>query len=411
MLLLSATYCCDAQLPAFPGAEGFGALATGGRGKEVYKVTNLNDAGAGSFRDAVSKPGRTVVFDVAGVIRIDKAVEVESDITIAGQTAPENSVVIYGNSVSFSRSHNIIVRYLTLRGSINMPRGKCVLNVDSAQNIIFDHVSVQWGRWDNVHIKGSTELTLQHCLIGESIDPQRFGALLEGPKNISIAHSLWISNQSRNPKAKADIEYINNIVYNWGSSGFVGGHSAADHHQDIINNYFIAGPSSKDSNYLSLFTKTDHSFQSGNKVDIAKDGKLNGIAITATDFEKEGATLEQQKQFHPTIPVTVLTTDNIFKPIVKNVGNAKYRDAIDTRLVENLKSLGTSGAIIHTENEVGGQKNISTGKPLADTDADGMPDVWERKMGLNINDPKDAQKINPQNNYTWLETYINALSN
>jgi len=190
----------SAQQLAFPGAQGFGKYASGGRGGAIYHVTNLNDSGAGSFRDAVSAPNRTVVFDVGGVIKINSRIQVSSDITIAGQTAPGEGIAIYGHGLSFSRQKNVIVRYLRLRGSIGMARGSCTLTADDAENMIFDHVSVQWGRWDNLHIQNSKNITLQYCIIGEAIDPQRFGALLERPEKLTIHHSLWIDNQSRLPK-------------------------------------------------------------------------------------------------------------------------------------------------------------------------------------------------------------------
>ena len=211
--LLAGSIQVNAQQLAFPGAEGFGRFATGGRGGSVYHVTNLNDSGEGSFRDAVSKSGRTIVFDTGGVIKIKDKIKAASRITSAGQTAPGEGIVVYGNGISFSDSS--IIRHIRFRGSINMARGACTLVADSVKDIIFDHVSVQWGRWDNLHIKGSNNVTMQYCLIGEAIDPQRFGALFEGPTNVTIHHCLWIDNQSRNPKAKAGIEFINNVVYNW----------------------------------------------------------------------------------------------------------------------------------------------------------------------------------------------------
>src|SRR5690606_2919540 len=103
---------------------------------------------------------------------------------------PGEGIVIYGDGVTFSGSKNVIVRYLRLRGSINMSRGSCTLTADNAEDMIFDHVSVQWGRWDNLHIKKSNNITLQNCIIGESIDPQRFSALLEIPTNISVFNCL-----------------------------------------------------------------------------------------------------------------------------------------------------------------------------------------------------------------------------
>jgi pectate lyase len=252
-----------AQIPAFPGAEGFGALAHGGRGGSVYHVTSLNDSGPGTFRDAVSKPHRTVVFDVSGVIQIKSKISTASDIYIAGQTAPGEGIVVYGDAVSFSGQNNIIVRYIRFRGSIQMDKGRCTVIIDDARDVILDHVSIEWGRWDNLHIKNSSNITLQYCIIGEAIDPQRFGAILERPDSLTIHHCLWINNTSRNPKAKANIQFINNVIYNWGKFGFVGGHSSLSYHQDIINNYFIAGASSNNV-FIGQFTATDHVYQNGN---------------------------------------------------------------------------------------------------------------------------------------------------
>src|SRR5471030_1025509 len=133
---------------AFPGAEGFGQFASGGRGGEIFHVTTLDDSGAGSFRDAVSKPKRIVVFDVGGIIRLKSNVSVSSDITLAGQTAPGDGVMIYGRSVSFSGQKNVIVRYLRFREGIAGDSGKCSVNLSTGGNMIFDHCSIEWGRWD-----------------------------------------------------------------------------------------------------------------------------------------------------------------------------------------------------------------------------------------------------------------------
>jgi len=155
----------SAQQIAFPGADGFGKYAIGGRGGTVYHITNLNDSGPGSLRDAVSQPKRTVVFDVNGVIKIKNRLSFAPFITIAGQTAPEEGIVVYGNGVSFSGSNDVIVRYMRFRGSVEMSKGVCTVSADNARNIIFDHVSIEWGRWDNLHIKDSKDITLQYCLI------------------------------------------------------------------------------------------------------------------------------------------------------------------------------------------------------------------------------------------------------
>jgi hypothetical protein len=122
-------------------------------------------------------------------------------------------------------------------------KGKCAINLSSGSNMIFDHCSIEWGRWDCLGLTGgSHDITFQYCLIGEGVDPQRFGSLSDSVTNITYSHNLWINNQSRNPKAKGRIQYVNNVVYNWGVCGLVGGHSEADHCLDAIGNYFISLP-------------------------------------------------------------------------------------------------------------------------------------------------------------------------
>lgn len=396
-----------AQQLAFPGADGFGRFSKGGRSGSVYHVTSLTDSGNGSFRDAVSKPKRTVVFDVCGVVNIKSKIRVESEITIAGQTAPGDGITIYGDGVSISGKKDIICRYLRFRGSINMSKGTCTLAIDSSQNVIFDHVSIEWGRWDNLHVKASNNVTLQYCLIGEGLDPQRFGALLERPTNLTIHHCLWINNQSRNPKAKSDIEYINNVVYNWGSNCFVGGHSAAEYHQDIINNYFIAGPNSS-KNFISEFKATDHVWQSGNMVDENKDGKLNGRLISVEDFTKTGATLETGHHNESMDSKSIQKPEDAYKVVLEEAGASFHRDAIDSRLIGLVKTLGKEGKIINSEVEVGGQPSIAAAKGPKDTDSDGIPDAWETAHKLNPNSPADANVI-LSSGYSNLEEFINNL--
>jgi len=411
VLLLFLSIPCvtalGADVPeAFPGALGFGRYATGGRGGQVYHVTTLNDSGPGSFRDAVSQPKRTVVFDVAGVIKISSKVQVASDITIAGQSAPGEGVVVYGDGVTFSGSRNVIVRYMRFRGSIGMSRGSCTLIADDAQRMIFDHVSVQWGRWDNLHIQNSKDITMQHCIIGEAIEPQRFGALLERPDNLSFYYCLWINNQSRNPKAKARMEFVNNVLYNWGSNGFVGGHSAAAHYQDLVGNYFIAGPSSTGS-YASQFSETDHVYHTGNYLDMNKNGMLDGVLIPDADTLARGATFMTVPAVFDPARTRVLPASDAYDLVLREAGASKVRDAVDQRAVAHLGSLGFQGGIIMQESEVGGQPELQGGRVEADADRDGIPAAWELKAGLSDQDPRDAARV-AASGYTFLEEYLNS---
>jgi pectate lyase len=410
--LAGAAAAQDKKLPAFPGAEGFGALASGGRSGAVVHVTNLNDSGPGSFREAVSKPGRTVVFDIGGVIKIASKIAVASDITIAGETAPGEGITIYGEGVSFSGQKNIIVRYIRIRQGIKGSRGGKSLNVAGGSDMIFDHVSAQWGRWDSGGVtEKATRITLQNSLIGESIDPQRFGALFDSVTQVTIARNLWLDNQSRNPKVKGDIQYINNVVYNWGVSGVTGGHSAAEWHQDMVNNLFIKGPSTTGS-ALALWAKTDNVFQQGNEIDSTPDGKLQTQPITEADFKGD-----TPPTFHPTpfntppVPVTVLSVAEAFQKVLAGAGASLHRDAVDNRLCNDVKSLGTTGQIVKDETTVGGQPEVTpVSRPAGfDSDGDGLPDTWERSHRLNPNDASDGNKLDGSG-YTQLELYLHSLT-
>jgi pectate lyase len=374
-------------LVAFPGAEGFGALASGGRGGTIYHVSNLDDHGPGSFRDAVGTERRIVVFDVGGYIDLASPVSVASNITIAGQTAPGEGICLKNYSVSFAKSHNVIVRYIRLRqGLTPKQEKKYTVGLGECHDVVLDHVSIEWGRWDCIGFTGSSDVTLQYCLIGEGIDPQRFGCLCQSD-NVTFSHNLWINNQSRNPKAKGTVQYINNVVYNWGSNGYVGGHSAAVHSADLINNYFIKGPSSTD-HFAGEFTATDHIFQSGNFFAPSRDGQLHGRPAVAADFPQ--ATLVASPAIKPPVPVTVDSAAEACAKVLAGAGDALHRDAIDTRLIQQARSFGKLGTVIHDPAEVGGFGNIKGGA------AGKIP----------VTDPN---RVMPSG-YTAIEEYLNTLS-
>ncbi len=435
LTLPAMAFAADPKLPAFPGAEGFGALATGGRGGEIVHVTTVADAGPGSLREAVSKPNRIVVFDVAGVIKLQSNLDVQDNMTLLGQTAPGDGIAIYNRTTSFSGHKNIIVRYLRFREGIAGDRGKCAINCSTGSNMIFDHCSIQWGRWDCLGCTvNSHDITFQYCAIGEGLDPQRFGALVDTVENITISHNLWISNQSRNPKVKGTIQYINNVVYNYGGTGLAGGHSAADHYVDVINNYLIAGPSST-GHAFSGFSSSDKVYDSGNLVDLDRDGKLNGRSVTHANYndptgggdEGEGGTggvviPDGQKPYPtfmtkawavdgkaPPVAVTVYSAADAFKKVAAGAGCSLHRDSVDARLFAELASLGTKGKIIKDEAEAGGIGEIKPAAAPANADHDGIPDAWEKAHGLNPNDPADAKKLDASG-YMQIEVYANEIA-
>lgn len=341
---------------AFPGAEGFGRFTTGGTGGKTVHVTTLEDSGPGSFREAVNQPHRTVVFDVGGVIRLQSNVAVSSDLSLLGDTAPAPGITFYGKTVSFSDKSNIVVRYLRFRQGINGDRGKCSVNISKGRQMIFDHCSIQWGRWDCIGVtQGSRDITFQNCLIGQGVAPQRFGCIADSVTNVTLAHNLWINNQSRNPKAKGGIQYVNNVVYNWGVTGLVGGHSGADHYQDVIGNYFIAGPNSN-SRALGQFSATDHVYQQNNLMDTDKDGKLNGRAVAPEDFGKDNGapTFASAPGNGPLDGLKIMSATAALTNVLTNAGCSIHRDAVDARLIDEVKSFGKSGKLIQNEAEIGG---------------------------------------------------------
>ena len=409
VFLLCVRSNIQAQPIAFPGAEGFGALATGGRGGAVVHVTNLNDTGPGAFRDAVSQPNRTIIFDVGGTIMLKSPLSIESNITVAGQSAPGDGIAIQGSSVSLSNSQNVIVRYMRFRESLTGPERKCSVNINKGSNIILDHCSIEWGRWDCLGATESSNLAVQWCIIGEGIAPQKFGCLCE-TDNITFSHNLWINNQSRNPKAKGKVQYVNNVVYNWGVTGLVGGHSAADHWLDCINNYFIKGPNSNDR-FVGQFAGTDKTFQSGNLFDGDTDGKLNGREVTEKDFGSgDGApTFIKSASVISQIAVKVDSAQDAYERVLAGAGASLHRDAVDARLIDQVKSLGKAGKIVMDQADAGPPADLKSAEAPKDTDGDGIPDAWETDHRMNSNDPADAKNPAKDSHYTQLEEYLNSL--
>jgi pectate lyase len=351
-ILLAVASGAAAAIPdapiAFPGAEGFGQFSAGGLGGQVVHVTNLNDSGPGSLRDAVSQDHRIVVFDIAGSINLKSVLAVHNQITIAGRTAPGDGITIAGAEVSLSDSHDIVIRHLRIRQGLSPGEDrKSAINMTGCRDILLDHVSVQWGRWDTIDMNGCTNVTIQNCIIGPGVDPQRFGCLCQS-ENVTFSHNLFVSNQSRNPKAKGKIQYVNNVVYNWGVCGLVGGHSATDHWLDVIGNYFLAGPNSS-GHCLGEFTPTDHVYQTGNCVDANRDGLLNGRPIVAEDFtDRAGApTIMPQPGVVPTQPMTIDTAPEAFEKVLADAGDSSHRDVVDQRLIDDVRSYGKTGSVIH----------------------------------------------------------------
>ena len=248
LALASSRAFSHSGVEAFPGAQGWGRYATGGRTGSVYHVTNLNDSGTGSLRDAVSQPNRIVVFDVSGVIRINSRIVFSKNLYVAGQTAPGEGITVYGDGVSFSGADNIIVRYMRFRMGHKGSSGKDCAGIANGQNMIFDHCSFAWGLDETFSInpdgKGSTPeyITLQHCVVGQGLMTHSAGGLMQ-TNYVSLIGNFLCDNSTRNFKIKGINQYANNIVYNWSNGAYImGGDSEGKSFVNIQSNLFINGP-------------------------------------------------------------------------------------------------------------------------------------------------------------------------
>ncbi|KAH6646535.1 pectate lyase C [Truncatella angustata] len=398
-------------LVAFPGAEGFGRNSVGGRTGSVYHVTTLADSGAGSLRDAVSADNRIVVFDVGGTINITDRVVVSKNIYIAGQTAPGGGITVYGNGLSFSNADNTIVRYIRLRMGKGGDSGKDGVTIAEGENIIFDHISVTWGRDETFSINGDVyNVTIQNSIIGQGLETHSCGGLMQSDYGVSLFRNLYVDNKTRNPKVKGINDFQNNVVYNWGGGGgYIAGDSSGQSYANIVNNYFISGPSTS----VTAFTRGNenfHGYVSGNYYDSDKNGALDGSALCVSTTCYSDIDIQTTKYDYPG-PTTLLTAPNAVTWVLNNVGtNYPSRDGIDNRLVSEVQTWGLTGELISDEtvSPMNGPGYIMSGTKPSDTDGDGIPDAWEKANGLDYQDASDAMKIS-SSGYANIEVYINSL--
>lgn len=393
-------------LPAFPGAVGFGAAATGGRGGAVYHVTNLNDSGTGSFRDAVSQGGRIVVFDVGGYIQLSSAVSVKSNLTIAGQTAPGGGIGIMGREVSFSGSSNVIVRDVRFRqGDLDPQSTKSGINLLNTSTMIFDHVSIEFAQWNNIDSVGATNITVQYSIDADPIG-QQFAAHTEtGP--YTWYKDLFANAHNRCPLAKANTQYINNVVYDY-QAGYTAGNSSGHFSHDVIGNYFIAGPRTTSASNAYYQMSNQSVYNSGNELDANRDGSLNGSTLAVG-----GGGTALSGPWSPSTAAIPATSAAAAYPTVLSGAGALPHDQVDSQVISDVSSLGTAGNLWTHQTATGlansGYGVISGGTPPADTDRDGMPDAWELRYGLNPNDASDANGDFDHTGYPNVEKYVDSL--
>ncbi|MBQ3629908.1 MAG: autotransporter-associated beta strand repeat-containing protein [Prevotella sp.] len=412
LLLLVCGTAANAQQLAFPEAQGWGRFATGGRTGTVYHVTNLNDSGTGSLRDAVSQPNRIVVFDVSGVIRINSRMTFAKNLYVAGQTAPGEGVTVYGDGVSFSGADNIILRYMRFRMGAVGTKDKDCAGIANGQNMIFDHCSFAWGQdenfsinWDN---KGTApqNITLQNCIVGQGLMTHSAGGLMQAD-NITLYRLLLVDNSTRNFKVKGISQYANCLVYNWKNAAYnMGGDSEGTSYVNIESNMFINGPA-VGGDALTGGNEKFHFYGVDNWQDKNRDGKYN-----PTEFTGNGGG-DRQSQPYDYPALEKWSARDLVTKLLPDVGaSLPYRDLADCYMVDEVLSFGTKGKLITNENElpIGVPTTWSwfKGQKDQDTDGDGMPDWWEEAYGTDIN--KDDAMTIDASGYANIENYINGLS-
>lgn len=434
---------------AFPSAEGFGKFTIGGRGGKVIKVTNLNDSGHGSLREAIETKGpRIIVFDVSGNIMIKSLLEIkEPFVTIAGQTAPGDGIAVVGHETCIS-TYQVIIRYMRFRGTDLAGEAIDALNNSSTDgkltDIIIDHCSASWGIDETLSICQGAVCTVQWCLVSESLadsihrkGSHGYGGIWGGLKS-SFHHNLLAHHSSRTPRFdvgfggyKCLIDYRNNVVYNW---GFNSSYGAEDDKINMVNNYYKAGPATKKDCLNRLFQASDPNtkmYIAGNHVegfpDISKYNWAGGVY-----FDKKGTATEKTLRVgepFDTVAVPTKSAKQAYQDVLSKVGvSLPVRDSLDRRIINDVRTgtaqFGNKG-IIDSQFDLCEQKGkcprciagdycwlpvLKSALPQKDTDGDAMPDEWELDRGLDPNDPSDACGDIDSDGYTNIEQYINELA-
>lgn len=373
-----------ASIPAFPGAEGAGMFASGGRGGEVFHVTNLNASGPGSFSDAVSRPNRVVVFDVSGIIDLttgkgDKAkggalVLSQPNLTIAGQSAPGEGICLKGGKLTVDAS-NIIIRHLRVRrgfiaeGDANdaieinvkdpgyvkpkfagTDKDKAKERVATGEklqpvsDIILDHISASWATDENFTMSGHIDrVHAQHCFVAEALDysnPKQtplnhaYGSLFGGAAvdaRVGMHHSIFAHHRRRTPQCSAGdgsgtppvvVDFRNNVVYDSVHAfSHTGGHPIR---MNFVNNYYRAGPSTEPGPAGHWFTFVGKS--QGAQLHAAGN-VVHGLPTIVTDNWR-GVLYDGKMKFSPELRIEksfdgpAITTQSAAEAYAHNLENA-----------------------------------------------------------------------------------------
>lgn len=460
----------QAEIPAFPGAEGGGMYSYGGRGGKVFVVTSLADDGPGTLREACEAGGaRIVVFNVAGIIKLVRPLNINAPyITIAGQTAPGDGVCIAGESFLVN-THDVVIRHMRFRrGETWVGRRDDAIGGNPVGNIMIDHVSASWGLDENMtmyrhmftdapgnpkatrHKFSTINITIQNSIFSEALDTygHAFGSTLGG-QNCMFARNLWANNTGRNPSVgmNGTFNLVNSVVYNWYHRTMDGGDYSSRY--NLVNNYYKPGPvTPKDKPVGHRFVKPESRYQiDGKKIygRVWVDGNImegypeitknnwKGIQIEGMDGAGEYLETIRWKERFAMPHVTLMPAKEAYAFVLDNAGaTLPKRDPVDERIIkqtrENEIDLNKytviddlyqfehrrldrdsyKKGIITDIRQVGGYPEYK-GKPRKDTDMDGMPDAWEKAYGLDPRDATDASGDMNGDGYSNIETYINGI--
>ena len=452
LLSLVATPAASGQTLAFPGAEGFGRFASGGRGGEVYIVTNLNHSGAGSLRDAVANRTvgvpRTVVFAVSGTIYLNSTLRItEGDLTIAGQTAPGDGICLANYPIDPSNSSNVVIRFLRSRlGDVSGTENDA-FSCRYATNVIVDHCSFSWSVDETASSYDNTNFTMQWCIISESLrdsvhskGAHGYGAIWGGV-GATFHHNLIAHHDSRNPRfngarthgtANELVDMRNNVIYNWRGNSTYGGEptdTGLQARHNMINNTYKNGPAtSTGTSRYRILEPTRNSASTGPTLSLfhISGNHTTASATVTADNWNGGVQVIGSAEF----PVMRVDTPFVVPPVVTQSAQGSFplvlahagcrlptRDTVDARVVSEVQngtftyrgSKGNSAGIIDSQADVGGWPTLASTPAPPDADSDGMPDAWETDRGLNPGDPADRNLTNAAG-YTNLEVYLNELA-
>ncbi|MBD1424085.1 pectate lyase [Sphingobacterium arenae] len=440
---------------AFPGAEGFGQKVTGGRGGKVIKVTNLNDAGEGSLRAAISASGaRIIVFDVSGTIELQSQLNIRNPhITLAGQTAPGDGITIKNYPVVVS-TENVIIRYMRFRMGDEKNVEADALGGFEQKDIIIDHCSMSWSTDECVSFYSNENFTMQWCIISESLrvsahdkGAHGYGGIFGGIK-ASFHHNLLAHHDSRNPRfgerggtdiaKRSLVDYRNNVIYNWAGNSAYGGEGM---HINLVNNYYKPGPATRAKTRI-------YSIDKSKNPDEPMYDIWGKYYIAGNFFEGEPQVTEDNwtygvyNQFHHSYGdvseadkiamqigtphdnegnVETQTAQDAYEKVLAHVGASLKRDAVDLRIIDDVRNKtytahGSSGdqnsrfGIIDSPQDVGGWPELQSNTAPKDSDGDGMPDDWEVAHTLDPHKP-NANGRDLSTAYDNIEVYMNSLVN